>query len=331
MAIDAAVQRILDASLAGEGFSESELAYLFKVKPGSAEHEAMKEARLVLKERSRQARGGLGTMFAQIGVDAQPCPGNCFHCSYAARFNTRTPDRWFLADEEVVDYAEDFVRRGANVITPMITAAYDFSHLLELIAMIRERIGEDMPIQMNMGDFTLAQAERMKAAGVTSIFHAVRMGEGLVNDIPLERRFETYAAANEVGFKIGACVENVTPQFTDKAIAHMYYRLRNEVRPQSTGCVSKRLVKGTAGFDQPDFPDDVMGIYQLAVPLFMSGVALFIGGGMMYAEAGTNPRDWTMHTEVDGLIKQRGTSIEGFIADLAADGYIMQPGPSPHW
>ena len=71
MAIDAAVQRILDASLAGEGFSESELAYLFKVKPGSEEHAAMKEVRLELKERSRVARGGLGTMFAQIGVDAR--------------------------------------------------------------------------------------------------------------------------------------------------------------------------------------------------------------------------------------------------------------------
>lgn len=331
MAIDAAVQRMLDASLAGEGFSAGELAYLFKVKPESEEHRAMREVWLVLKERSRKARGGLGTMFAQIGLDAQPCPGNCFHCSYAARFNTRPPEKWFLPESEILDYSEDFVRRGANAITLMVTAAFDFGRLLELIGAIRERVGEDIPIQMNMGDFNLEQAQRMKEAGVSSIFHAVRMGEGLVNDIPLERRFQTYAAANEVGFKIAAGVENVTPQFTDNAIAQLFYRMRNEVRPQSIGCMSKRLVKGTAGFDQPDFPDEVLGIYQLAIPLFMSGVALFIGGGMMYAEAGTNPRDWAMHTEVDGLIKQRGTSIEGFIRDLTADGYTMRPGPSPHW
>ena len=72
-------------------------------------------------------------------------------------------------------------------------------------------------------------------------------------------------------------------------------------------------------------------MYQVSFSLLLSGVATFMNGGMMYAEAGTNPRDWTMHTEVDGLIKQRGTSIEGFIADLSREGYIMQPGPSPHW
>ena len=47
MAIDATVQRLIDASLAGEGFGESELRYLFRVKPGSPEHRAMKEARRI--------------------------------------------------------------------------------------------------------------------------------------------------------------------------------------------------------------------------------------------------------------------------------------------
>ena len=317
--------------MAGEGFSEDELLYLFKVSPDSPEFAAMREARAAIGRALTEKRGGLGTMFAQIGVDAQPCPGNCFHCSYAKRFNTRPPEQWFLPDEDILDYAEDFEKRGANVITLMITVAYDFNRFIELVWKVRERVGMDMRIQANMGDFNLKQAERLKEAGVTSIYHAIRMGEGLVNDIPLERRFETYAAANAVGLKIGAGVENVTPQFTDKAFAKLFMRFRDEVKPQSCGCTSKRLVKGTAGFDQPDFTDERLSVYQVSFSLLLSGVATFMNGGMMYAEAGTNPRDWTMHTEVDGLIKQRGTSIEGFIADLSEEGYIMQPGPSPHW
>ena len=331
MAIDPTVQRIINASLAGEGFSQDELMYLFKVKPGSLEYDAMREARRIIGKRCIEARGGTATMLAQIGVDSQPCPGNCFHCSYAARFNTRTPSEWFLTDEEVCDYAEDFVRRGANVITPMVTAAFDFERLIDLLWMIRERVGTDMHIQMNMGDFDIKKAERLKEAGVTSIFHAVRMGEGYVNDIPLEQRFETYAAANAVGLKIAAAVENVTPQFTDKALARMFMRFREEVKPQSCGCNAKRLVKGTAGFEQPDFPEDKMSVYQMAFALLMSGVATFIGGGMMYAEAGMNPRDWTMHTEVDGLIKKRGTSIEGFIKEFEEAGFVMEKGPSRYW
>ena len=228
MAIDSAVQGIIDASLAGEGFSQGELMYLFKVKPGSAEHAAMLEARKQIRRELTEARDGRGTMFAQIGVDSQPCLGNCFHCSFAARF-------------------------------------------------------------------------------------------------------ETYAAANEVGFKIAASVENVSPQFTNKAIARVFMRMRNEVHPQSCGCTSKRLVKGTAGFDQPDFPDEILSMYQLSLALLMNGVARFIGGGIMYAEAGTNPRDWTMHTEVDGLIKQRGTSLEGFTKELREEGFIIEPGPSRFW
>jgi biotin synthase len=329
--VDSAVERIVDASLAGEGFSEEELLYLFKVKPGSEELALMQDAKNQISKRLANERGMRATIFAQIGVDAKPCPGNCFHCSFAVRFNTRPREKWTLTDDEVVNYAVDFTNRGANAITLMVTEAYDFSRLLELITKVREAVGLDMPIQMNMGDFNLARAEQLKNAGVTSIYHAVRMGEGLVNDIPLERRFETYAAANAVDMKIGAGVENVSPMFTDKAIAHMIYRVKTEVSPQSFGCVSKRLVKGTAGFNEPDFPDEVMNIYQVSAALLMSGSVKFMGGGCTYAEAGMNPRDWSMHTEVDGLIKQRGTSLERFADEFRSQGFIVEPGPSRFW
>ena len=326
MAIDAAVQRIIDAALDEKGFSEGELRYLFKIKPETEEYHALIEASEIVRKRY-----ALGTMLAQIGVDSQPCPGNCFHCSFSARYNTRPRDKWFLPDEDIVDYAEDAVRRGTNVITLMLTAAFDFEHLIDLLAQIRERVGCDMPIMMNMGDFTYEQAVRMKEAGVTSIFHAVRMGEGLVTSIPLERRFETYAAANEVGFKIGASIENVTPIFTDDAIARLMMRMRNEVRPGCCGCGSKRLVEGTAGFSEPDFPPEKLTVYQKAFRLLLSGVC-FTHGGTMYSECGNNPRDWTQHTEKDGLIKQRGTSHESLKQYMIDEGYTMEPeGPSKLW
>lgn len=316
---------IVGSALEGESISEGDLRFLFSIEPDSPEFEAMRRAREAIAKKTTR-----GTLIAQIGVDSQPCPGNCFHCSFAHRFNKRSSDRWFLSDDQVVGYARDFASRGANVIDLMVTAAFDFEHLLELICQVREAVGSDMPIMMNMGDFGITQAERMKAAGVTSIFHAVRMGEGLVTDIPLERRFETYAAANAVGFKIAASCENVSPQFTDAAIARILTRLRDEVRPQTCSCTSKRLVEGTAGCAQPDFPPEKLAVYQTAYALSLSGTCARFGG-QYYAEAGTNPRDWSLQTEVDGLIKKRGSSIEGFAEQLSAAGYEMEVGPSRYW
>lgn len=325
MTIDATVQRVIDDALDEKGFGLGELKYLFRVKPDSEEFAAMREAVDIIVKRHPQ-----GTMLAQIGVDSQPCPGNCFHCSFSARYNTRPKELWYLPNEDVVDYAEDAVRRGTNVITLMLTAGYRFDKLLVLLDQIRERIGDEMPIMMNMGDFTYDQAVQMKEKGVTAIFHAVRMGEGLVTSIPLERRFETYAAANEVGFKIGASIENVTPIFTDDAIAEMMMRMRNEVHPLSCGCGSKRLVEGTAGFAEPDFPEEKLAVYQKSFRLLMSGVVTMFGS--MYSECGRNPRDWVEKTEVNGLIKQRGTSHESLKKWMESEGFEMElEGPSKIW
>ncbi|MDO4503521.1 MAG: hypothetical protein Q4D06_10185, partial [Coriobacteriia bacterium] len=134
----------------------------------------------------------------------------------------------------------------------------------------------------------------------------------------------------EAGLKIAAACENVTPQFTDRAIARMFMRMRDEVRPQICSCSSKRLVEGTAGYLEPDFPDDKLRVYKWALTLLLSHTSAFFGG-QMYAEVGENPRDWSTRTEVDGLIKQRGTSLEFFFDDLASQGYRMQKGPSLYW
>ena len=54
--------------------------------------------------------------------------------------------------------------------------------------------------------------------------------------------------------------------------------------------------------------------------------------GSMYSECGRNPRDWVEKTEVNGLIKQRGTSHESLKKWMESEGFEMEPeGPSKIW
>lgn len=330
MVIDSAVERIIERALEGRGASLDELLYLMRVEPYSREHFALQWA---AREVSVRSCDGIGEVHAQVGIDANPCSGNCFHCSFAATHNKRPVAERELTLEEICTYAREYVEQDANTITLMITADYDFEKFLEIIAAVREAVGPDMPLMANMGDFDVEMAHRLKAAGAGSVYHAVRMGEGngRVSSIPLERRFETYAAANEAELKIAGCCENVCPDFTEREIAELFIRLRDEVRPQLFGCQSRLKVSGTRGVDTVDFPKPTMSVYSAAFTLCMAGVVRYLGCSCRWAEVGTNPRDWALHTERDGLTHERGSSVESFFASLEEDGYKTLRGPSKNW
>ena len=79
--IDEKVMQIVDDAAAGVALGLDELVYLLRFDPYSVEAAyALARAREV----GMRACDGRGYLFAQIGVDAGPCPGNCRFCAFAA-------------------------------------------------------------------------------------------------------------------------------------------------------------------------------------------------------------------------------------------------------
>ncbi|MCQ4882310.1 radical SAM protein, partial [Alistipes onderdonkii] len=76
----------------------------------------------------------------------------------------------------------------------------------------REVIPADMPLLVNTDDMQLDQCRQLKAAGANGAYHAVRMREGEDTEIPVEKRFETFANLREAGLTLSTCVEPVGPE-----------------------------------------------------------------------------------------------------------------------
>jgi biotin synthase len=197
--------KIMTKSLQGEVISAEEIALLFEVPLFSEQ-----SAKIISASRRKSEKAGskMAEVHAQVGLNIAPCPKNCAFCAFAEKnkvFNKVSE----LAVEEAVANAKQFEEDGANAIYIMATADYPFAKFLEMSQEIRKSLKKETVLVANVGDFDLKQALQLKDMGYSGIYHAVRMGEGRVTSIPVEKRLQTMKSAKEAGLILGTCVEPV--------------------------------------------------------------------------------------------------------------------------
>jgi biotin synthase len=326
--VSSEIQEFVDRAFADEGFESDELVRMLQVKPYSPDYYLMQWA---ARELVWQAADGEAILHAQIGIDAYPCPMDCLGCSFASVNNRRPEDEYEMPLDEIIDYAKKYVEQGANTLTLMITEPYDREQYLEYICAVREAVGPELPIMANMGDFDEEFARRLYDASVHSMFHSVRMGEGQkYSKIPVERRFETMAAARSAGLKISGGIEGIGPEFDDEEIAQMMLRYQ-AFRPEQSFAGGLLKVPDTAGEDAVYYGKARMATYEAAYR-FLGGLHQRYGGANCgWAEVGTNPRDHSSHTEIDGIITKTKISVPNLRECLEEDGYTVRFGPVDFW
>jgi len=77
---------------------------------------------------------------------------------------------------------------------------------------VRAELKPETVMIANIGDFGPPEGKRLKEAGYTGIYHAVRMGEGRDTRIDPEVRFKSIKAARDAGLLVGTCVEPIGPE-----------------------------------------------------------------------------------------------------------------------
>lgn len=152
------VETLVDIALNERTLSLDEARPLFNLDYNSAEAAYIVWASTTL---GRRASNNTGQVYAQIGLDATPCNGNCDFCGLAAK-NTNFQGRAEVPNEEVVAYAKTFADAGAHLISLMCTQSYDFDHFIDVVEQVRKEIPANMPLMANMGDFNLEQARTLK-------------------------------------------------------------------------------------------------------------------------------------------------------------------------
>ncbi len=198
---------MIDDAVEGRLLDVDELAAICALDPLSPEAFHLRWA---CRELNRRASGGAGAVFAQIGLDANPCSGECGYCSFAAS-NSSWTDVLELTDDQAVSYAVELDRAGIHLISLMTTCSYGLERFCEVASKVRREVSGDLPLIANIGDFGSEGAEMLVSAGIDGIYHAPRLGEGEITRIPIDSRFSTLDASRDAGLVVCSGVEPLRP------------------------------------------------------------------------------------------------------------------------
>lgn len=304
------IQKILQKADAGEVLSREDALTLLAISNGSREYY---ELLGIASRDSRKRFAGKGQVFAQIGIEASPCPANCAFCSLAEdAFDPK--NSFVLALEQAEQLTEQMVKCGVDELFLMTTANYGKEEFLEYGAAIKKHLPESMRFVANVGDFDLAYAKRLKAAGFTGVYHIRRLGEGVDTRLDPAQRIRTLDAIRDAGLELYYCVEPIGPEHSYEEIADEIFRAKDY--PVAVMAVMKRVcVPGTKLFSRGEISAaelaKICAVTELCVrPSRAMGVhepdelCLMSGANQIYAELSVNPRDCSLQTE-----QSRGASV----------------------
>lgn len=324
------VMKIVDKALDGARLNPEEIAHLFGIPLFSRESATIISA---AREKSARASNGLAEIHAQVGLNVAPCPNNCMFCAFAAKNKVFT-EPFELPVEEAVGQALRFEEDGANAIFVMSTADYPFQRFMEVSREIRKSLRPETVMVANVGDFDEKQARQLKESGFTGIYHAVRLGEGRDTRIPVERRLETFRNAEEAGLTLGTCVEPVGSEHTIEELVEKTIITR-EARPVFSGSARRIPIPGTvlAGFGMVGEARmaHILAVVRLALGYDVAGncthepnvIGAAAGANLLWAEAGSNPRDTETKTE-----NRRGMTVQECMLVLKEAEWKVLQGPS---
>lgn len=263
-------------------------------------------------ELMHEASHGRGLLYSQIGIDANPCPGNCWYCSFAV-CNNNWDEKAEVPLDIILEYSRILSESGVHMISLMTTANYSFDQYVDIVRAVRGVIASNVAIMVNTGDFGLGEARRLKEAGATAVYHAIRVGEGAITSIDPEVRWATVHAAMEAGLRISSGVEPVYRGVSLEDVVKRMYQVA-ELNPVCSGIGELVCVEGTkmASYERMSKEEQCIlaAVWQLVAG---KGRAPFGGANTRWIDAGANPRGTEMLVGEDRIkqdVEQARKSLE---------------------
>ena len=310
--MDQKVSDIIAKVQEGGAIDYDETLYLLGLDEASPEATAVRGA---ANDLVRARTGNSCAMWGQIGIDVYPCEADCQFCAFA-KSTTCFTGHTTMSVDEVVERAKDFTKGGDLYALYLMTMhSFKENYVLECIRAVREAIPATTRIVGNFGDADAEFWQKAKAAGLDSIYHVKRLGEGTLTRIPPERREATIRAAWEAGLTVQDCCEPIGAETTNEEIATRLFEiqahgheyglhdcagvmkrngvpgtpfegLQNEITNMRLGLIG--AIECFIMVDQEDFP--WMAVHEPNV------VSLMSGANAIRAETGFNPRDTSEDT-----------------------------------
>jgi biotin synthase len=324
------VQNILKSIFDGELIDRETIEFLLNIPSHSL------EAGLVISTANkinRDASNNMAEVHAQIGINLSPCPNNCSFCAFAAK-NKIFKKNKELPLTEVLQMTQQADESGANALFVMATGDYPLGKFIEISQEISKNSKPEIVMIANVGDFNYDQAKKIKNAGYTGIYHAIRMGEGKETQLDPHIRMNTVKVAQDAGLLIGTCVEPIGPEHTIEEITEKILMGR-QMNPSYSDAMRRINIPGSNLEKYGMLSEYRLGFLVAVVRLAMGrnlkancthepnilGAAM--GANLFWAEVGTNPRDTKEETS-----KNRGMDIS-YCQNLFKEAeYDIVSGPS---
>jgi biotin synthase len=282
---------------------------------------------------SKELTGNRAEVHAQFALNSAPCSCNCAFCSFSRENKVFTQENRITA-EEAVAYAKRFELDGANAVFIMTTAQYPLSLFLDMSREIRRNLDPGTVLVANVGDQSLENAQKIKDAGYTGVYHALRLREGADSGLAPEKRKESISHFLEAGLKVGTCVEPVGPEHSNEELADMIL-FTASFNSAFSGAARRIPIPGTPLASKGAITElrmaQIVAITRLAVPRTVAGncthepctLGGMAGANLFWAEAGANPRDTQEKTE-----ESRGETVDSCRSIFRESGWDTLSGPS---
>ena len=317
----------------GDLLSQSELIQMLDYPQDSIEtYMLMAEANRLSKELTNNQ----AEVHAQLALNLAPCPSNCSFCSFAER-NGVFKEETRLSPERAVGYAKDFESDGANAIFIMTTAQYPFELFIEMSQEIRRSLKQNTMMIANVGDQSLDHATKIKEAGYSGVYHALRLREGVDTALSPDTRKTSIQNFQQAGLRVGTCVEPIGPEHTSEELAETILFTRS-FSPSYSGAARRIAIPGTQIASRGMISElrmaQIVAITRLGVPRIVPGncthepctLGAIAGANLFWAEVGANPRDVKEKTE-----EGRGETVESCRQIFHESSWGVWDGPSRYY
>jgi len=327
------IDDMINKSRVGESISKRELIQLLRHPPDSDEsYRVMAEASRLSKELT----GNQAEVHSQFALNLAPCESNCAFCSFAKVNGIFTEEIKMTADEAVA-YAKQFEADGANAVFVMTTANYPFDQFIEISQEVRRNLQPETTLIANVGDQTIENAQRIKEAGYAGVYHALRLREGIDTRLSPTKRKESIRNFEEVGLRVGTCVEPVGPEHTNDELADMILYTAS-LNPSYSGAARRIAIPGTKmaklGMISELRMAQIVAVTRLGMPRSVMGncthepctLGAIAGANLFWAEVGANPRDTEEKTE-----EGRGETVSSCRSIFQESNWDIWSGPSRYY
>lgn len=218
MSPDGRIEGLLEEAVQGRPITKTEARELLSLEEDSLEAALLRSA---ANRVSRRRFGNNGLLLGQIGVDMEPCDGDCAFCFFAKSHTMIEAS--VLPVEEIVTRCERFAAGGAQGVFLMTMHRFGFEWFRDLCVTLRRSIPAHLEILANVGDVSLEQLKELRDVGVAGAYHVCRLREGIDSCMPPAQRRATIERIIEAGIAWYNLCEPIGPEHTAEELVEQIW------------------------------------------------------------------------------------------------------------